>query len=54
MATIQEMVLKAQHDAWLAKNEAMTNAANIDFIAIMADIEIPTEEEEENNYEPEL
>lgn len=46
MATQQERLLKAQHDAWLAQFNAAANAANIDYLAMMADIEIPTEEEE--------
>lgn len=49
MATNQERLLKAEHDAWLANCQALTNAANIDYISMMADIEIPTEEEGENN-----
>ena len=52
MATEQERLLKAEHDAWLANSRAETNAANVDYIAMMSDIEIPTEEEEEN--EPEI
>ena len=52
MATIQEQLLKAQHDAWLAQYKAISNAANIDYIAMMADIEIPIEEDVEN--EPEI
>lgn len=52
MPTMQEQMLKAQHDAWLAQYKANSNAANIDYIAMMADIEIPTEEVMEN--EPEV
>ncbi len=51
MATEQERLLKAEHDAWLANSRAETNAANVDYIAMMSDIEIPTEEEEENESE---
>lgn len=51
MATEQERLLKAEHDAWLANIRAETNAANVDYIAMMSDIEIPTEEEEENESE---
>ena len=47
MATDRERLLKAEHDAWLAKSQAATNQANIDYIAMMADIEIPTEDEED-------
>ena len=52
MATIQEQLLKTRHDAWLAQYKANSNAANIDYIAMMADIEIPIEEDMEN--EPEI
>ena len=45
MATTQERLLKAEHDAWLAQMQSAVNAANIDYISMMADIEIPTEEE---------
>lgn len=45
MATNQERLLKIEHDAWLAKYKAQTNAANLDYIAMMADVEIPTEDE---------
>ena len=51
MATEQERLLKAEHDAWLANSLAEANAANVDYIAMMSDIEIPTEEEEENESE---
>lgn len=46
MATEQERLLKAEHDAWLAQSAAAANEANIDYLAMMADIEIPTEEED--------
>lgn len=54
MATEQERLLKAEHDAWLAQVRADANAANIDYLAMMADIEIPTEEEEEENAQSEI
>lgn len=54
MATEQERLLKAEHDAWLAQSRADTNAANIDYIAMMSDIDIPTEEEDENNAQSEI
>ena len=46
MATMQEKLLKAQHDARVARAEAVKVEANVDYIAMMADIEIPTEDEE--------
>ena len=49
--TEQERLLKMEHDAWLAKSQAEKNAANVDYIAMMADIEIPTEEDENNESE---
>lgn len=51
MATEQERLLKAEHDAWLANIRAETNAANVDYIAMMSDVEIPTEEDESNESE---
>ena len=48
MATTQERLLKAQHDADLAAMESARNAANIDYLAMMSDIEIPTEEVQGN------
>ena len=47
MATNQERLLMAEHDAELARMHAALNAANLDYVAMMADIEIPTEDEEE-------
>ena len=47
MATNQERLLKIEHDATLAKMQAEANAANLDYVAMMADIEIPTEDDEE-------
>ena len=46
MATTQERLLKMEHDAWLAKAQALTNTANVDYIAMMSGIDIPTENEE--------
>jgi hypothetical protein len=40
---------KMEHDANLARMQAEDNQANIDYIAMMADIEIPTEEEGNKN-----
>lgn len=37
-----------------ASADAIRNAANIDYLAMMADIEIPTEEEGEPNHESEI
>ena len=51
MATTQERLLKMEHDAWLANGQALTNAANVDYIAMMSDIDIPTEEVLENESE---
>lgn len=51
MATNQERVLKAEHDARVARTESAINAANVDYIAMMSDIEIPIEEEAENESE---
>lgn len=51
MATTQERLLKMEHDAWLASSQALTNAANVDYIAMMSDIDIPTEEVLENESE---
>ena len=46
MNTKEELLLKAEHDAWLANFTAMKNAANIEYIAMMSDIDIDDEEEE--------
>lgn len=51
MVTNQERMLKAEHDARLAMTESAKNTANVDYIAMMSDIEIPTEEEAENESE---
>lgn len=51
MATTQERLLKMEHDAWLANSHALTNAANVDYIAMMSGIDIPTEEVLENESE---
>jgi len=44
MVTPEERLLKIEHDAWLAKSQALTNEANIEYIAMMSDVDIPTEE----------
>lgn len=44
---------KMERDAQLARMRAEDVAANVDYIAMMADIEIPTEEAE-NNAQPEI
>ena len=41
------MEMKVAKETWGAYLQGETNAANIDYIAMMADIEIPTEEEDE-------
>lgn len=51
MATTQERLLKLEHDAWLANWQAENNQANIDYLAMMSDIEIPTEEDEDHESE---
>lgn len=51
MVTKEERLLKLEHDAWLAKAQALTNEANIGYIAMMSDIDIPTEEVKENESE---
>ena len=51
MVTKEERLLKLEHDAWLAKSQALNNQANIDYIAMMSDIGIPTEEVLENESE---
>ena len=45
--TREEQLLKNEHDAWRANYEAMKNAANIEYIAMMADIDLDEDEEEE-------
>lgn len=39
--------LKVRKEDWETYQQAAINAANIDYIAMMMDVEIPTEEEEE-------
>ena len=51
MATDRERLLKVEHDAWLANYAASINSANVDYLAMMSDIEIPTEEEAEHESE---
>ena len=54
---MDEMILqrleKMEHDAMLARMRAEDAAANVDYIAMMADLESPTEEAE-NNAQPEV
>lgn len=49
MITMEDRLRKAEHDAWLANLAASKNAANVDYIAMMSDIDIPVAEEEEIN-----
>ena len=49
--TIQELLLKAEHDAMNARAEAFRAQANLDYVAMMADVEIPIEEESDNEQE---
>lgn len=49
MVTLEERLLKAEHDAMNARADAFKAQANLDYVAMMADVEIPTEEEAENN-----
>jgi len=51
MVTELERLLKAEHDAWVAQSKALNNQANLDYIAMMSDIAIPTEEVSENESE---
>lgn len=53
MATERERILKAEHDALLARARAAANQATIDYIAMMSDIDIPTEEEADD-AQPEI
>ena len=46
MATEQERRLKAEHDAWLARSQAAANQANLEYIAMMADIDLMEETED--------
>lgn len=48
--TLQERLLKAEHDAVNAKAEAVKATANLDYVAMMADIEIPTEEADDETF----
>lgn len=49
--TMQEQLLKAEHDAWLANYVAEKNTAMLEYIAICDHPEILEEEEDENNAE---
>lgn len=42
--TINERILKFESDTRYAQYIAFRDAANIDYLAMMSDIEIPTEE----------
>lgn len=44
--TEQERRLKAEHDAWLANSRAAANQANLEYIAMMADIDLMEETED--------
>ena len=46
MATEQERRLKAEHDAWLARSQAAANQANLEYIAMMDDIDLMEDEQE--------
>lgn len=48
MVNEKERLLKMEHDAWLARVEAMRNAANIEYLAMMSDIDIDDEEVDED------
>ena len=45
MITREDQMLKNEHDAWYAKYIADRNAANIEYIAMMTDIEIDEDDE---------
>ena len=49
MATKEEMQVKAEHDAWYARMLAEQNAADLDYIAMMTDVELDTEEETDDD-----
>ena len=49
--TLQERLLKAEHDAMNARADAFKAQANLDYVAMMADVEIPTEDGEVNEQE---
>ena len=44
--TKEEQMLKNEHDAWYATMIANQNAANIEYLAMMSDIDIDDESEE--------
>ena len=44
MITKEEQLLKNEHDAWYATMVANKNAANIEYLAMMSDIEIDDED----------
>lgn len=45
MITREDQLLKNEHDAWYAKMIANKNAANIEYLAMMSDIEIDDDDE---------
>ena len=47
MSTIEERLLKIEHDAWLANYMANRNKATQDYNIMMGNIEDPEEEEED-------
>lgn len=49
MVTDKERLLKAEHDAWLANSRAMKDQANMDYLSMMLDVEIPTEDTEDED-----
>ena len=49
--TLQERLLKAEHDAMNARADAFKAQANLDYVAMMANVEIPTEDGEVNEQE---
>ena len=51
MITKEMLIQKAEHDAQWANAQAEVNKANIDYLCMMTDVDIPTEEEQEANEE---
>lgn len=45
-STNEERLLKAEMDAMNARAEASKNAAIVEYLAMMTDVDIPTEDEE--------
>lgn len=48
MFTERERINKIEHDARNARYEAAVNAGLIDYVAMMVDVELPEEGEEQN------